>query len=85
MSRDELQGLVAHELSHIREGDTRLNMRLAGMVFGLELIFNLGVGMCERDENDRRSVLALPGLAILAAGFLGWLAGRAPTRPDALF
>ncbi len=77
LSRDELQGLVAHELSHIREGDTRLNMRLAGMVFGLELIFNLGAGMCERDENGRRSVLALPGLAILAAGFLGWLAGRA--------
>lgn len=77
LNRDELQGLVAHELSHIREGDTRLNMRLAGMVFGLELIFNLGVGMCERDENNRRSVLALPGLAILAAGFLGWLAGRA--------
>jgi Zn-dependent protease with chaperone function len=77
LTRDELQGLVAHELSHIREGDTRLNMRLAGMVFGLELIFNLGVGMCERDENGRRSVLVLPGLAIMATGFLGWLAGRA--------
>lgn len=77
LTRDELQGLVAHELSHIREGDTRLNMRLAGMVFGLELIFNLGVGMCECDENNRRSVLVLPGLAIMATGFLGWLAGRA--------
>lgn len=77
LTRDELQGLVAHELSHIREGDTRLNMRLAGMVFGLELIFNLGVGMCERDGNNRRSVLVLPGLAIMGAGFLGWLAGRA--------
>ncbi|MBA3594168.1 MAG: M48 family metalloprotease [Polaromonas sp.] len=77
LTRDELQGLVAHELSHIREGDTRLNMRLAGMVFGLELIFNLGSSMCERDENDRRSALALPGLAIMAAGFLGWVAGRA--------
>ena len=77
LSRDELQGLVAHELSHIREGDTRLNMRLAGMVFGLEMIFNLGVRMCERDANERRSVLVLPGLAIMAAGFLGWLAGRA--------
>lgn len=77
LTRDELQGLVAHELSHIREGDTRLNMRLAGMVFGLELIFNLGVGMCERDENNRRSLLVLPGLAIMSAGFLGWLAGRA--------
>jgi len=77
LTRDELQGMVAHELSHIREGDTRLNMRLAGMVFGLEMIFNLGVSMCERDANERRSALALPGLAIMAAGFLGWLAGRA--------
>ena len=32
LSRDELQGLLAHEFSHLREGDTRLNMRLAGMV-----------------------------------------------------
>ena len=77
LTRDELQGLVAHELSHIREGDTRLNMRLAGMVFGLEMIFNLGVRMCERGDNGQRSAVALPGLAIMAAGFLGWLAGRA--------
>ncbi len=77
LSRDELQGLVAHELSHIREGDTRINMRLAGMVFGLEMIFNLGARMCERGDDDRRSALALPGLAIMAAGFMGWVAGRA--------
>jgi heat shock protein HtpX len=41
------------------------------------MIFNLGAGMCERDGNDRRSALALPGMAIMAAGFLGWVAGRA--------
>ena len=77
LTRDELQGLVAHELSHIREGDTRLNMRLAGMVFGLEMIFNLGKSMCEADDLRNRSVLALPGFAIKATGSLGWLAGRA--------
>ncbi len=77
LTRDELQGMVAHELSHIGEGDTRLNMRLAGMVFGLELIYNLGVRMCERGSNGGRSVLVLPGLAIMGAGFLGWLSGRA--------
>lgn len=76
LTRDELQGLVAHELSHIREGDMRLNMRLAGMVFGLEMIFNMGRSMCEPDEHGRRSALALPGLAIIACGALGWLAGR---------
>ena len=77
LTRDELQGLVAHEFSHIREGDTRLNMRLAGMVFGLEMIFNLGSTMCEADEAGNRSLLALPGFAIKATGSLGWLAGRA--------
>lgn len=77
LTRDELQGLVAHEFSHIREGDTRLNMRLAGMVSGLEMIFNLGETMCESDQDGRRSALALPGFAIKAAGSIGWLAGRA--------
>ncbi|WP_431094488.1 M48 family metalloprotease [Polaromonas aquatica] len=77
LTRDELQGLVAHEFSHIREGDTRLNMRLAGMVFGLEMIFNLGRSMCAQNDSGRRSFLAVPGFAILATGSLGWLAGRA--------
>ncbi|MFZ3140594.1 M48 family metalloprotease [Polaromonas sp.] len=76
LSRDELQGLLAHEFSHLREGDTRLNMRLAGMVYGLEMVFNLGRSMCEGDEHGRRSFLALPGFAIMATGLLGWLAGR---------
>ena len=77
LTREELQGLVAHELSHIREGDMQLNMRLAGMVSGLEMIFNLGRTMCEADGKDSRSLLALPGFAIKWTGSFGWLAGRA--------
>ena len=77
LTRDELQGLVAHEFSHIREGDMQLNMRLAGMVSGLEMIFNMGRAMCEPGDNGSRSFLALPGFAIKATGSLGWLAGRA--------
>ena len=77
LTRDELQGLVAHELSHLREGDTRLNMRLAGMVFGLEMVFGLGQRMCEQDEHGRYSLLVVPGLAVVACGSMGWLAGRA--------
>ena len=76
LTRDELQGLVAHEFSHIREGDMQLNMRLAGMVSGLEMIFNLGRRMCERSERGTLSFLALPGFAIKACGSIGWLAGR---------
>lgn len=77
LTREELQGLVAHELSHIGEGDTRLNMRLVGMVFGLEMLFRLGHTLFEPDMRDRRMAGALLGLAIMAAGWLGWLAGHA--------
>ena len=34
-SRDELQGVVAHEFSHILNGDMRLNLRLMGPLFGI--------------------------------------------------
>lgn len=54
----------------------QLNMRLAGMVSGLEMIFNLGKHMCEESEDGGRTLLALPGFAIQCAGFAGWLAGR---------
>ena len=76
LTRDELQGLVAHEFSHIHEGDMRLNMRLAGMVSGLEMIYNLGKSMCEPGENGGSTLLALPGFAIKSVGAMGWLAGR---------
>ena len=55
----------------------RLNMRLAGMVSGLEMIFYLGSAMCEANDDGSRSFLALPGFAIKCTGSLGWLAGRA--------
>ncbi len=41
-SRSELQGVVAHEFSHILNGDMRLNLRLAGMIFGLYCFFRVG-------------------------------------------
>lgn len=77
LTREELQGLVAHELSHIREGDTRLNMRLAGMVFGLEMIYRMGQSLMAPDEHGRRRIGFFLGLAIMAVGWLGWLAGHA--------
>ena len=35
LTRDELQGVVAHEFSHILNGDMRLNIRLIGLIFGI--------------------------------------------------
>ncbi len=71
LTREELQGMVAHELSHLHEGDTRLKMRLAGMVFGLELVHNFG-----DDMREHAGLSWWFGSAIMLAGFAGWLAGR---------
>jgi Zn-dependent protease with chaperone function len=71
LNRDELQGMVAHELSHLHEGDTRLNMRLGGMVFGLELVYHFG-----EELRERGGLAWWFGSAIMLAGFAGWLTGR---------
>jgi len=71
LTRDELQGLVAHECSHIREGDTRLNMQLAGMVTGLGLVWGFGDAVRERG-----GLAKIFGLAIMGTGLAGWYAGR---------
>ncbi|MGL6315804.1 M48 family metallopeptidase [Vibrio sp. WXL103] len=41
-SRDELQGVIAHEFSHVLNGDMRLNTRLIGVLFGITCIAELG-------------------------------------------
>lgn len=42
LNRDELQGVVAHEFSHILNGDMRLNVRLMGIIAGIVMIAALG-------------------------------------------
>lgn len=77
LSRDELQGVVAHELSHIINGDTRLNTHLIGFVFGLEMVFNFGDHLANMtDSRGNRMVWSLMGFALMVAGSIGWLAGR---------
>jgi heat shock protein HtpX len=71
LTRDELQGMVAHECSHIHEGDTHLNMQLGGMVTGLELVHHFGVTLCERE-----GLAPLAGWPVRVMGSFGWLAGR---------
>ena len=77
LSRDELQGIVAHEVSHILHGDARLNMRLIGHVWGLQLLYMLGRDMMDRSDREaRRPILVILGLGVAAVGSIGWLAGR---------
>ncbi len=77
LDRDELQGVVAHEFSHILHGDARLNMRLIGHVWGLQLLYLLGRDLFgATDARGRRTAFVLLGLGLMAVGSIGWLAGR---------
>ena len=42
LNRDELQGVIAHEYSHILNGDMRMNIRLIGLLFGIQMIAMIG-------------------------------------------
>lgn len=77
LTRDELQGLVAHEFGHIHQGDLRLQMQLLALVWGLSLVHGYGLKLLEADDAGRRSGFGvLVGPVFVAAGLLGWLAGQ---------
>ena len=42
LPRDELQGVIAHEFSHVLNGDMRLNIRLIGLLFGILVLALIG-------------------------------------------
>ncbi|KQU78288.1 MULTISPECIES: M48 family metalloprotease [unclassified Rhizobacter] len=77
LTRDELQGLVAHEFGHIHNGDLRLHMVLLALVWGLSLVHGYGHRLFDADEDGDRSFPGvLVGPVFIAAGGLGWVAGR---------
>lgn len=80
LNRAELQGLVAHEYSHIFNGDMRLNIRLIGLLFGVLFISQIGEFLLRssgRRSNSKNSGGVLPlGLALFVVGIIGYFAGR---------
>ncbi|WFE29241.1 M48 family metallopeptidase [Solwaraspora sp. WMMD791] len=85
LNRDELQGVIAHEFSHVVNGDMRLNIRLMGLLFGILFLAVIGRGLLRtgfvsggRSRNDNKGGNPLPllGLAMVAAGYVGVLVGR---------
>ncbi len=78
LSRDELQGVIGHEFSHILNGDMRLNLRLVGVLNGILLIYILGrLALEVRSGRDRDgNGIALFGLALLIVGSVGVFFGR---------
>jgi len=74
LSRDQLQGVVGHEFSHILNGDMRLNLRLMGLIFGILCL--TVVGRVLLHTRGRKNPLPLLGLALIVIGGLGVLFGR---------
>jgi Zn-dependent protease with chaperone function/uncharacterized tellurite resistance protein B-like protein len=87
LTRDELQGVVGHEFSHILNGDMRLNLRIAATIFGILVIGLAGRGILwslrharirSREKNGGGLIIALAaaGLALLIIGYVGYFFGR---------
>ncbi len=87
LNRDELQGLVGHEFSHILNGDMRLNIQLIGWMHGITLIghtgrwlfySSAGKGRLDSSYADENRCF-VPGLIIgavlMAIGYLGTFFG----------
>ena len=79
-SRDELQGVIGHEFSHILNGDMRLNLRLMGIIFGILCLAIIGRVLLQTARGGGRgrgqNPLPLLGLVLLLIGYIGVFFGR---------
>jgi Zn-dependent protease with chaperone function len=78
LNRDELQGVIGHEFSHILNGDMRLNLRLMGIIFGILCLAVVGrILLSSGSRNSKeKNPLPLLGLALLIIGWAGIFFGR---------
>lgn len=80
LSRDGLQGVIAHEFSHILNGDMRLNIRLIGLLHGILLIGLVGYQILRFTSRSRNSKgsggIMLLGLGMIVIGYTGTFFGN---------
>ncbi len=87
LTRDELQGVIAHEFAHISNGDTKLKTRIIGWVFGIAILTVLGRILLEslwfaprrrssKDDNGIAFALMAAGVGLLIIGSVGTLFAR---------
>ena len=89
LTRDELQGVIGHEFSHILNGDMRLNMRLTALVFGILVLGLAGRGVLWslrgarfRSSGDNKNsggilvAIGAVGLGLMVIGYVGYFFGR---------
>jgi len=85
LDRDELQGVIAHEFSHILNGDMRLNIRMMGVLFGIMVLGIIGrlilrgsyySGGASSRRNKNAPVLMIVGLGLALLGWIGVFCAR---------
>jgi hypothetical protein len=82
LSRAELQGVIAHEFSHIFNGDMRLNIRLMGALFGILMLSLIGRRVLHgsyymgRSKNNGGGAIVLVAIAVMVVGYIGLFFGR---------
>lgn len=84
LSREEMQGVIAHEFGHIKNGDMRIGLRLAAMLMGFYFILYLSLRIFQisgRGRGGRRSgeggtsLVVVGALIMLLAGAMSWFLG----------
>jgi Zn-dependent protease with chaperone function len=80
LTRDELQAVVAHEFSHVFNGDMKLNLRTAALVFGVTSIAIVGGEILIPDDIEggclTLAVCLTLGLPLLILGLTGTFFGK---------
>jgi Zn-dependent protease with chaperone function len=79
LDRQELQGVIAHEFSHILNGDMRLNIRLMGVLFGIMVLALIGRtilrssrwGAFSSRRNNGAAVIVVTGVGLMILGWIG--------------
>jgi len=85
LDREELQGVIAHEFSHILNGDMRLNIRMMGVLFGIMVIGLVGrmvlrgshhTGVAYGRRGRSAGAVMMIGLGFTILGWIGVVCAR---------
>ncbi|MGI9241365.1 MAG: M48 family metallopeptidase, partial [Verrucomicrobiales bacterium] len=85
LNRDELQGVIAHEFSHILNGDMKLNLRLIGVLHGILILTIIGriilrsaaySGRSSRDDRGAGVFFMVLGVGLFIIGYIGVFFGH---------
>lgn len=80
LTRDELQGVIAHEFGHVTNGDMRISLSIAAMVAGFYFLFILGLRVMQfasfRSSRDQKgNPVLIAAFIFIIAGLLAWFVG----------